>query len=276
MSDAGPHASGDVFNRNVVRCSGDGIRGTQASATSAQQQRVVVLTDMVSPPPSSTAGAELATNLMKIKQSGVTVHGPRQKVSAFLVPGDLLSDTCVFLIGSPAGHDPFNVPLDQDTASGNVRFKEEVFYSLCYATPPDSAVVMTYSNGACGRLEFWTLLDTYPPRTLVVAPAWFAHYRPRRGLADALHVLADEPDTMLAMNLPAPFAASLRWKEDKVDGSATISGWLSGPSRLVSFACYTGELEAEILCDGGEQCSCISQAEQAAGSDRQESYDRLL
>ena len=73
MSDAGPHASGDVFNRNVVPCSGDGIRGTQASATSAQQQRVVVLTDMVSPPPSSIAGAELATNLMKIKQSGVTV-----------------------------------------------------------------------------------------------------------------------------------------------------------------------------------------------------------
>ena len=73
MSDAGPHASGDVFNRNVVRCSGDGIRGTQASATSAQQQRVVVLTDMVSPPPSSIAGADLATNLMKFKQSGVTV-----------------------------------------------------------------------------------------------------------------------------------------------------------------------------------------------------------
>ena len=61
VSDAGPHASGD------------GIRGTQASATSAQQQRMVVLTDMVSPPPSSIAGADLATNLMKFKQSGVTV-----------------------------------------------------------------------------------------------------------------------------------------------------------------------------------------------------------
>ena len=203
MSDAGPHASGDVFNRNVVPCSGDGIRGTQASATSVQQQRVVVLTDMVSPPPSSIAGAELATNLMKIKQSGVTVHGPRQGVSAFRVPGDLLAGTCVFLIGSPAGHDPFNVPLDQDTASGNVRFKEEVFYSLCYATPPDSAVVMTYSNGACGRLEFWTLPDTYPPRTLVVAPAWFAHYRPRRGLADALHVLVDETCRRRSLHLCA-------------------------------------------------------------------------
>ena len=56
---------------------------------------------------------------------------------------------------------------------------------------------------------------------------------------------------MLAMYLPAPFVASLRWKEGKVDGSATISGWLSGRGRLVSFACYIGELEADIFCDGG-------------------------
>ena len=125
---------------------------------------------------------------------------------------------------------------------------------------------MTYSNGACGRLEFWTLPDTYPPRTLVVAPAWFAHYRPRRGLADALHALADELDTMVAMYLPAPFAASLRYKADKLDCSATISAWLSDDKRrIVSFACYTGELEADIC-----------QADQAAGSDRQESDDRLL
>ena len=143
----------------------------------------------------------------------------------------------------------------------HVRFKEEVFYSLCYATPRDSAVVMTYSNGACGRLEFWTLPDTYPPRTLVVAPAWFAHYRPRRGLANTLDALADVSDTMVAMYLPAPFAASLRYKEDKLDCSATISAWLSGDERrIVSFSCYTGELEADIC-----------QAAQAAGSDRQES-----
>ena len=127
---------------------------------------------------------------------------------------------------------------------------------------------MTYSNGACGKLEYWTLPDTYPPRTLVVAPAWFAHYRPRRGLADTLDALADVPDTMLAMYLPAPFVASLRWKEGKVDGSATISGWLSGRGRLVSFAWYMGELEADIFCDGGRQCSCFSQGEQAAGSAR--------
>ena len=54
---------------------------------------------------------------------------------------------------------------------------------------------------------------------------------------------------MLEMYQPAPFAASLRWKEGKVDGSATISGWLSGRGRLVSFACYMGELGADM----GEQ-----------------------
>ena len=249
MASGGPHDLGEVSDRNVRACLGDGILGNHASAASAQKEREVVLTDMVCPPPGSTAGAVLATNLEKIKHSGVTVHGPREAVSAFHVPDDLLAGTCVFLIGSPAGHDPFNVRLDQDTRSDKVRFKEEVFYSLCHATPPESAVAMTYSNGACGKLEFWTLPDTYPPRTLVVAPAWFAHYRPRRGLADTLDALADVPDTMLAMYLPAPFAASLRWEEGKVDGSATISGWLSGRGRLVSFACYTGELEADILCD---------------------------
>ena len=251
MSKGGPHDLGEVSHRNVVPCSSDGIRSNHASVAPAQKERVAVLTDMVCPPPSSTAGAQLATNLEKIKESGVTVHGPREAVSAFDVPDDLLADTCVFLIGSPAGHDPFNERLDQNPASDNVRFKEAIFYSLCHATPPESAVAMTYSNGACGKLEYWTLPDTYPPRTLVVAPAWFAHYRPRRGLADTLDALADVPDTMLAMYLPAPFVASLRWKEGKVDGSATISGWLSGRGRLVSFACYIGELEADIFCDGG-------------------------
>ena len=150
------------------------------------------------------------------------------------MPDDFLAGTCVFLIGSLVGHDPFNVRLDQDTASDNVR-----------ATPPESAVAMTYSNGASGKLEYWSLPDTDPPRTVVVAPAWFAHYRPRRGLVDTLDALADVPDTVLAMYLPAAFAASLRWKEGEVDGSATISSrwwcfsayhryglWRGFPSRL--------------------------------------------
>ena len=234
-----------MSNRDVVPCSGDGSRGNHVSVESVQKEREVVLTDMVCPPPSFTAGAVLATNLEKIKKSGVTVHAPRRAVSAFHVPDDLLAGTCVFLIGSPAGHDPFNVRLDQDTASDNVRFKEEIFYSLCHATPPESAVAMTFSNGASGKLEYWSLPDTDPPRTVVVAPAWFAHYRPRRGLVDTLDALADVPDTVLAMYLPAPFAASLRWKEGEVDGSATISSrwwcfsayhryglWRGFPSRL--------------------------------------------
>ena len=74
---------------------------------------------------------------------------------------------------------------------------------------------MTFSNGASGKLEYWSLPDTDPPRTVVVAPAWFAHYRPRRGLV--------------------------------------TDWWLSGRGRLVSFACYIGELEADIFCDGGKR-----------------------
>ena len=163
MSKRGPHDLGEVSNLNVVPCSGDGIRSNHASVASAQKEREAVLTDMVCPPPGSIAGALLATNLEKIKKSGVTVHAPCRAVSAFHVPDDFLAGTCVFLIGSLVGHDPFNVRLDQDTASDNVRFSEEIFYSLCHATPPESAVAMTYSNGACGKLESWTcLLYTSP------------------------------------------------------------------------------------------------------------------
>ena len=78
---------------------------------------------------------------------------------------------------------------------------------------------------------------------------------PLRTTTFFLVVLLSLPCTssMLEMYQPAPFAASLRWKEGKVDGSATISGWLSGRGRLVSFACYIGELEADIFCDEGKR-----------------------
>ena len=72
-------------------CSGDGSRRNHVSVESVQKEREVVLTDMVCPPPSFTAGAVLATNLEKIKNSGVTVHAPRRAVSAFHVPDDFLA-----------------------------------------------------------------------------------------------------------------------------------------------------------------------------------------
>ena len=61
MSKGGPHDLGEVSHRNVVPCSSDGIRSNHASVAPAQKERVAVLTDMVCPPPSSTAGALLAT-----------------------------------------------------------------------------------------------------------------------------------------------------------------------------------------------------------------------
>ena len=65
-------------------CSGDGSRGNHVSVESVQKEREVVLTDMVCPPPSSTAGAVLATNLEKIKKIGR--DGPRPAPSGFRVP----------------------------------------------------------------------------------------------------------------------------------------------------------------------------------------------
>ena len=91
MSKGGPHDLGEVSHRNVVPFSSDGIRSNHASVAPAQKEREAVLTDMVCPPSGSIAGALLATNLEKIKKSGVTVHAPCRAVSAFHVPDDFLA-----------------------------------------------------------------------------------------------------------------------------------------------------------------------------------------
>ena len=80
-----------------------------------------------------------------------------------------------------------------------IKFKEEVFFSMCWYTPHDTACVMTYSQGACtveGKefaqgLEWWTVLQRYPPRTFMLAPAWFQSYRPSLGLALTFAPLSD-------------------------------------------------------------------------------------
>ena len=207
----------------------------------------LVLTDMVSPDAHTLAGAELQANLQRLRAGGYQVPPPLQSVSAFDVPDSLIQGTAVFLLGSPAGHDPHGGRLKQHSRANNKRFKEQVFYSMCYQTPPSSALVMTYSASACGRMEFWTAPDEDPMRSLMVCPAWFQRYQPRLGLADSLGALADAPDTMVAMYIPASRAAKLAWNNERLDVAATIRGWLGVGQRLVTFGCYTAELEADIM-----------------------------
>ena len=50
----------------------------------------LVLTDMVSPDAHTFAGAELASNLQRLRAGGCQVPSPLQSVSAFDVPDSLI------------------------------------------------------------------------------------------------------------------------------------------------------------------------------------------
>ena len=108
-------------------------------------------------------------------------------------------------------------------------------------------MALTYSASACKDIMWWAVNENYPPRIMIVLPAWFETYRPRQGLADTLDELADEEDTMLALYVPASFVPMLRWRDGRLDASATCAAWLGDKGRLVTFGAYTGELEVDVM-----------------------------
>lgn len=183
---------------------------------------------------------------------------PRENVSALDIPESLKNEGTVFLAGSPANHDPDGKPLACQRG-GNIEFKHDVFFSMCWNTPQHTAVAMTFSQGACtfkvaGKdrgLEWWTVLQAYPSRTLMVAPAWFRSYRPSKGLSENDSQLTWDPDnadTMVAVFAPGAFMAKLQWRGDRLDVATTVLGWLEGDGKgkLVTFGAFTAELELDI------------------------------
>ena len=144
--------------------------------------------------------------------------------------------------------------MRQISPTDNVTFKEEAFYSLCWRTPPEVAVAMPWSLGACRRLEFWTDAPC-TQRCLVITRATFPNYRARLGLTK----LADEEDTMLALFLRPQLLRSLVFKGDILDGAATIASLASlGRQHLVTYSCYTGELELDVVrSEYGKQTACL-------------------
>ena len=81
-------------------------------------------------------------------------------------------------------------------------------------------------------------VEPYPGRVFTLAPAWFATYRPRLGLADDLGALVDDADTALAVfALPAlpALAASTRWIDGRIDAAATLPALGFGmPKKLIN------------------------------------------
>lgn len=238
-----------------------------------------VITDMVSPGPESVAGIELERNMLRLRKEGYSGNTPLQGVSALNIPERLKENVAVFLAGSPANHDPRDKHLGESTPS-KVRFKEQVFYSMCWYTPETSAVAMTFSVNACGRMEFWSLPTM--SRVLMLTPAWFGTYRPRRGLDHTMEALADEEDTMLALYVPVAMVQKMRWRGDKLDAAASILAFMGANGRLLTFGAFTAELEVdilsaasrmekqnvlsgEVLCDQGNQCDQGNPCEQGKG-----------
>ena len=126
---------------------------------------------------------------------------------------------------SPAGHRP----EEGQCSTGCSSFKEDVFYSMCWQTRafPDLVVVMTFSHSDCERLEWWTDKSEASGRILMVSPAWFREYRPRRWRpSNALTLQADANDTMVAVFIPATRIAGICWTGGKMDLAASIANKL--------------------------------------------------
>ena len=146
----------------------------------------IVVTDIISPDIESVAGRQLALNMEELRSLGCLQHWPRQNVSAFDIVQDLKTDTKLFLVGSPASHDPQNQRIEGQSQANNIQFKGEVFYSICWNSEITIVVAMTFSASACGKMEWWSVGEIFPPRVLMVTPAWFQAYKPRLGLLDDL------------------------------------------------------------------------------------------
>ena len=83
----------------------------------------------------------MAANMSTLKEANFTTQDePDQGVSALEIPTRLSSIGNVFLVGSPANHDPEGESL-AGQFGGNIKLKEDVFYSMCWGTPPHTAVV---------------------------------------------------------------------------------------------------------------------------------------
>ena len=217
----------------------------------------VIVTDMISPSAETPAGTTMRANMEELRRLKCTAQLlPHQNVSALSIPEQLKMEGKVFLVGSPANHDPYGQRL-AGQHGGNISFKQDVFFSMCWNTPQDTAVAMTYSRSACTfkqmgadkGLEWWSVLQRYPARTFMVAPAWFRSYRPSQGLAESNEELAlnpESPDTMVAIFATAAMMAKLQWRREALDMAATVLNWLDQSGTLVTFGAFTAELELDI------------------------------
>ena len=210
----------------------------------------LTMTEMFQLSHDSAAARELAQNLQTMARLCGTDEAPEVQHGVDIMDkrhDELLSTASCVLAGSPAPRDPVGLRGSQLSPTDNVSFKENAFYSLCWRTTADTVVAMTWSLSACGRLDFWTD-GPCSLRCLIVARATFDTYRPRRGLDNELSCLADEEDTMLALFLRPDLLDYLVLKKGVLDGAASLAALASlGKQHLVTYSCYTCELELDVV-----------------------------
>ena len=90
----------------------------------------LVATDMVSPQWDCVASMALAANAERLRAAGCEAPEPRQGVSAFALPSDIMEYVAVYVAGSLAGRDPDGRRLNHWSESNHVRFNDDVFSML--------------------------------------------------------------------------------------------------------------------------------------------------
>ena len=204
----------------------------------------IVVTDYASPKQGTLAGHMLAKNLEALADATQCVGGPQrwpvQEINIFDIPSELRDIAAIIVANSPVCHKGL---------MGSVSFKQNAFYSMCWHTGADVAVVMTFSRSTCTCLEWWTDSRETSGRILMVTPAWFDTYRPRLWFSNALAPLADAADTMAAVFLPAKLIPGICWIKGKMDVAASIVNWIAFQPKktIVTLGTYTAELEVDLL-----------------------------
>ena len=213
----------------------------------------IVVTDYASPKQGTLAGLMLARNLRALADATQCVGGPQlwptQDIDIYNIPSELLDVAAIVVANSPVCHTPEGVRSSQGFVMGFVSFKQNAFYSMCWHTRADVAVVMTFSRSACTCLEWWTDSREKSGRILMVTPAWFDTYRPRLWFSNGLAPHADAADTMVAVFLPAKLIPGICWIKGKMDVAASIVNWISFQPKktIVTLGTYTAELEVDLL-----------------------------
>jgi len=207
----------------------------------------IFVTDYMSPSPTTFAGKLLQGNMKRFYDSGSAQVWPKQGIDIFQIPSELLVVAAVVVAASPAGHRP----EEGQCSTGCSSFKEDAFYSMCWQTRafPDLVVVMTFSHSDCERLEWWTDRSEASGRILMVSPAWFRAYRPRRWKpSNELTLQADANDTMVVLFIPATRIAGICWTGGKMDLAASIANWSNRRHEklIVTLASHTAELEVHL------------------------------